>query len=123
MYGYVTQRCNVFYSQKPTGRFENYLEDTLAETFEYNNRDEDGIMNDESHQVLSQIFRQLISSRHGPDIIRQWRQLERLNQKLTRMTNHLTFLCRCQDLKLVLPGLKIPVNSRKAWESYKKIIQ
>ena len=32
------------------------------------------------------------------------------------MTNHLIFLCRCRDIKLIPPGLtiKIPVNSRKA---------
>ena len=45
-----------------------------------------------NHQASSQKFRQLISSRYGPDTIYEWKQLEKLNQKLDRMTNHLTFL-------------------------------
>ena len=49
----------------------------------------------------------------------QWIQLERLNQKLAWMTNHLTFLYRCQDLKLVPPGLtmKLSVNTRRAQQN------
>ena len=83
-----------------------------------NNKDEDNspkTLNDKNRQASSQKCRQLISSRYGPDTIYKWKQLEKLNQKLARMTNHLTFLCRCRDLKLVPPGLtiKIPVHSRR----------
>ena len=42
-----------------------------------NNKDEDNrpkAVNDKNNQVLSQKFRQLISSRYRPDIIYQWRQ-------------------------------------------------
>ena len=41
------------------------------------------------------------------------------------MTNHLTFLCRCQDLRLVPPGLtiKIPVHSRREQEVTKRLEQ
>ena len=50
-------------------------------------------------------------------------KLEKLNQKLARMMNHLTFQCRCQDLKLVPPGLtiKIPVHSKRAWKVTKRL--
>ena len=66
--------------------------------------------------TIKQKFRQVISSRYGPDTIYQMKQLEKLNRNLARITNHLTFLCRCRDLKLVPPGLtiKIPVRSRRA---------
>ena len=39
------------------------------------------------------------------------------------MTNHLTFLYRYRDLKLVPPGLtsKIPVNSRRVWKVTKRL--
>ena len=72
-------------------------------------------LNDKNHQAPYQKFRQLISSRYRPDTIYQWKQLEKLNQKFARMTNNLTFLCRCRDLMLVPPGLiKIPVYSGRA---------
>ena len=63
--------------------------------------------------------------RYGPDAIYQWKQLEKLNQKMARMTSHLTFLCRCRDLKLVPPGLtiKIPVHSRRARKVTKRLEQ
>ena len=51
---------------------------------ENNNKDEDNspkTLNDKNHQVSSQKFRQLISSRYGPNSIYQWKQLEKLNQK------------------------------------------
>ena len=58
-----------------------------------NNKDEDNspkTLNDKNQQASSQKFRQLISSRYRPDTVYQWKQLEKLNQKLARMTNHLT---------------------------------
>ena len=41
------------------------------------------------------------------------------------MKNHLTFLCRCRDLKLVPPALaiKIPVHSRRVWKVTKCLEQ
>ena len=52
-------------------------------------------------------------------------ETEKLNQKLARRTNHLIFLCRCQDLKLVLPGLTIknPVHSRRARKVTRRLEQ
>ena len=75
-------------------------------------------LNDKNQQASSQKF-----CRYGPDTKYQWKQLEKLNQKLARMTNHLTFLCRCRDLKLVPPGLtiKIPVHSRRARKMTKRL--
>ena len=91
------------------------------------NKDEDNspkTLNDKNHQASSQKFRQ-ISSRYGPDTIYEWKQLEKLNQKLARMTNHLTFLCRCRDLKLVPPGLtiKIPLHSGRARKVTRRLDQ
>ena len=82
-------------------------------------------LNDKNHPASSQKVRQQISSRHGPDTIYQWKQLEKLNQKLARMTNHLTSLCRCRDLKLVPPDstIKIQVHSRKARKVTKRLEQ
>ena len=93
---------------------------------EYNNKDEDNSPNNldnTNNQASSQKFRKTISNRYGPGIIQQWKQLEKLNQKLARMTNHLTFLYRCRDLKLVPPGLtlKLPVNSRRAQKIAKRV--
>ena len=92
------------------------------------NKDEDNsqkTLNDKNHQALSQKFRQLISSRYGFDTIYQWKQLVKLNQKLARMTNHLTFLFRCRDLKLVSPGLtiKTQVHSRRARKVTRRLEQ
>ena len=93
-----------------------------------NNKDKDNspkTLNDKNQQASSQKFRQLISSRYGPDTIYQWKQLEKLNKKLEGTTNHLTFLCRCRDLKQVPPGLtiKIPVHSRREQKVTKRLEQ
>ena len=62
------------------------------ERCENNNKDEDNspkTLNDKNHQASSKKFKQLISSRYGPDTIYEWKQLEKFNQKLARMMNHL----------------------------------
>ena len=93
-----------------------------------NNKDEDNsqkTLNDKNHQASYQRFWQLISSRYRPDTIYDWKQLEKLNKKLARMTNHLTFQCRCWDLKLLPPNLtiKIPVHSKRARKVTKRLEQ
>ena len=95
---------------------------------ENNNKDEDNspkILNDKNHQSSSRKFRLLISSQYGLYTIYQWKQLEKLNQKLARMTNHLTILCRCRNHKLVSPGLtiKIPVHSRRTRKETRRLEQ
>ena len=64
----------------------------------------------------SRKLRKKLSDRYGPDVILCWRRLEKLNKKLARRSNHLTFLFKCRNLRLIPPGLHInaPVSSRRA---------
>ena len=73
-------------------------------------------LNDKNHQASSEKFRQLIYSRYRPNTIYEWKQLEKLNQKLAWMMNHLTFLCRCWELKRVQQGLTIKIPVHFNWE-------
>ena len=50
--------------------FTNLKQICMFYNLEYNN-----------FQASSQKFRQIISTRYGPDIIRQWKQLERQDKK------------------------------------------
>ena len=61
-------------------------------------------------------FKQRIDSRYGPGTIKQIRELEQMHLKLTKRSNHLTFLYKCNTENLTPHGisLKSPFRSKKA---------
>ena len=60
----------------------------------------------------SQNYRNYISNQYGPKIIAEWRKSGKTAHKLARVSNHLTFLCRCRDKRLIPPGLRLKSNVR-----------
>ena len=64
----------------------------------------------------SQSFRKTISDWYGPETVSKWRNLEKQNIKLPRVSNHLTLMCGCRDNNNIPKGLqiKVPVKTKKA---------
>ena len=58
----------------------------------------------------SQNYRKYLSNQYGPEIIIEWRKTEKTAHKLARVSNHLTFLCRCREKRLIPPGLRLKSN-------------
>ena len=63
----------------------------------------------------SQSLRKTITDRYGPETATNWRKWEKLNIKLARERNHLTFMCRCRDNNIIPAGLniKLPVKTKQ----------
>ena len=61
-------------------------------------------------------FKDNINARYGPGTHILVRQLEKKMLLFSRCSNHLTFLCKCRENKVVPQGLclKAPVNSTRA---------
>ena len=78
--------------------------------------DESPTTNISDTNTSSQAFRRTISDRYGPETVNNWRKWEKLNIKLAKEKNHLTFMCRCRDNDIIPNGLRLktPVYTKQA---------